>query len=510
MQQPTLFAAPDARGRGGAGGRCFRRAGPPGPRTKGVHPEGMGPERFFIMMTVTTDVEEQTKPLVGSDCDYLWAAIDRVQAVIEFDLEGRVLRANQNFLATSGYEQEEVVGRHHRMFCDPDYVKTPEYRTFWSKLGRGEFDTGVYKRLRKGGSEFWIQASYNPVFDADGRVVKVVKFATDITAEKVRDAESASKLAAIDRSQATIEFDLEGRVLTANDNFLELLGYTVNEIRGQHHKLFCEPSYVASKEYCSFWSGLARGQYVTGRFLRMGKFGQRIWIQATYNPILNAEGKPYKVVKFAVDVTEQVEREQSIMAKAVTMSETVAELLRTIESIAAGTRDSNQLANRTKTEAERGSTALQEVVQSMGAIQTSSTEISETLKVIGEIANQTNLLAFNAAIEAARAGPQGVGFSVVAEEVRRLAEKSAQATRDITRLVSDSVQRVQSGSDVAKRAFEAFHLISDGVARTNESIAAIDAATGEQSRSAHKVETLIRELVPSPEPSGVSRSSATG
>lgn len=395
------------------------------------------------------------------------------------------------------------------MFCDPDYVKTQEYRSFWSKLGRGEFDSGVYKRLQKNGSEFWIQASYNPIFDADGRVAKVVKFATDITAEKVRDAEYASKLAAIDRSQATIEFDLEGRVLTANDNFLELLGYTVNEIR-QHHKLFCEPAYVASKEYCSFWAGLARGQYVTGRFLRLGKFGQRVWIQATYSPILNAERKPYKVAKFAVDVTEQVEREQSITAKAVTMSETVAELLRTIEAIAAGTRESNQLANRTKTEAERGSTALQEVVQSMGAIQKSSTEIGDTLKVIGEIANQTNLLAFNAAIEAARAGPQGVGFSVVAEEVRRLAEKSAQVTRDITRLVNDSVQRVQSGSDVAKRAFEAFHLISDGVAKTNESIAAIDSATGEQSRSAHKVETLIRELVPSPELSGLSRSPVRG
>lgn len=429
-----------------------------------------------------------------SDCDFVWAAIERVQAVIEFDLEGRILRANQNFLAVSGYEEAEIVGKHHRIFCDPEHARSPEYRTFWYKLSRGDFDTGVYKRRHKSGTEFWIQASYNPVFDAGGRVIKVVKFATDITAAKVRDAEYASKVAAIDRSQAVIEFDLEGRVISANDNFLELLGYTLGEIKGQHHRLFCEPEHVISKDYCAFWANLGRGQFVSGRFLRIGKFGQCIWIQATYNPVLNADGRPYKVVKFAVDVTEQVEREQGIVDKAAAMNEVVSELVRAIDAIASSTKESNRLANQTKSEAERGDSALKEVVQSIAAIQKSSMEIAETVKVIGEIANQTNLLAFNAAIEAARAGTHGVGFSVVAEEVRRLAEKSAQSTREITRLIGDSVGRVQTGSEVAGRAFDAFHLISDGVARTNQSIAAIDQATGEQSRSARRVVELIRGL----------------
>ena len=421
-------------------------------------------------------------------------AIDRVQAVIEFDVTGRILRVNENFLAVAGYTSAEVVGQHHRIFCDPSYAQSQAYKEFWHRLSRGEFDSGVYKRVGKGGREFFLQASYNPVFDADGKVIGVIKFATDVTLVKTKHAELVAKVQAIERAQAVIEFDLEGRVLNANENFLGLLGYTLREIKGEHHKMFCDKEYVQTQEYCTFWAQLSRGEYHTGRFLRLGKFQQRIWIQATYNPLLDAEGKVRGVVKFATNVTDQVKREEDVIAKAEAMDVTVAEMLEAIKAIAESAKASNSLANQTQSEANKGNAAATEVMQSMGKIQKAAADIGETVKVIGDIANQTNLLAFNAAIEAARAGAHGQGFSVVAEEVRRLAEKSAQATREIDRLIRDSMGEIQSGSEISKRAVAAFSSITTGVLKTNKSIADIDAATEEQVRSVQQVSELIKQL----------------
>jgi methyl-accepting chemotaxis protein len=232
-------------------------------------------------------------------------AIDKSQAVIEFNMDGTILTANENFLNVVGYSLGEIEGRHHRMFCEPAYANSPEYKAFWEKLNRGEFDAGEYRRFGKGGQEAWIQATYNPIAGSNGNPYKVVKFATDVTAQKLKNAEFEGKMEAIGKSQAVIEFNMDGTIITANENFLNVVGYSLDEIEGQHHRMFCEPAYASSPEYKAFWEKLNRGEFESGEFKRLGKGDQEAWIQATYNPIGDSTGKPFKVVKFATDVTAQ-------------------------------------------------------------------------------------------------------------------------------------------------------------------------------------------------------------
>ena len=236
------------------------------------------------------------------------AAIDRSQATITFSLDGTIEHANENFLKTVGYSLAEIKGQHHSMFVEPAYRQSAEYRLFWDKLGRGEYDAGQYKRIGKGGKEIWIQASYNPLLDQSGKAYKVVKYATDITEQVMRNADFNGQLAAIKKAQAVIEFTLDGKIIDANDNFLNTLGYTLDEIKGQHHSMFVEPAYRQSAEYRLFWEKLGRGEYDAGQYKRIGKGGKEIWIQASYNPIMGPDGKPFKVVKYATDITEQMIR----------------------------------------------------------------------------------------------------------------------------------------------------------------------------------------------------------
>jgi methyl-accepting chemotaxis protein len=246
--------------------------------------------------------------MTPSDLTAVYQALDRVQALIEFDLEGIVVAANENFLKIFGYELEEVVGKHHRMFCEPDYADSDEYAEFWKKLGAGEFNCAEFKRFGKGGKEIWLQASYNPVFDENGLPIRIVKFATDVTAAKLQIAEYEGMIRAIERAQAVIEFDLDGTIITANDNFLRIFGYTLDEIRGRHHRMFCDPGYAESPEYARFWQRLGRGEYEADEFRRIDKNGAEVWLQASYNPILDMEGRPMKVVKFASDITIEVQK----------------------------------------------------------------------------------------------------------------------------------------------------------------------------------------------------------
>ncbi|MES1953617.1 methyl-accepting chemotaxis protein [Salinisphaera hydrothermalis EPR70] len=451
--------------------------------------------RVRKVVKFATDITEDK--LRNAEFESKLDAIDRSQAMAEFDLDGIVLTANDHFLATMGYPLDQIVGRHHRMFCDPDYARSDAYGEFWARLKSGEFMLGEYRRLARDGSEVWIQASYNPVLDAAGQPYKVVKFATDVTESRARNIEFQGKVNAIERSQAVVEFDLSGSFLAANDNFLSLMGYRRDELLGQHHRVLCDPAFVTSAAYRDFWNALARGKFFIDRFMRIGRHGQKVWIQGSYNPVLDADGNPYKVVKFATDITAEVEREAHIAEQANAMAAAIRQLDGSIRSVVDNTRDAKGQAQTTRGEAESGTRAIGDSTDAMQAIRKSSEDIAEIVGVIGEIASQTNLLAFNAAIEAARAGEHGLGFSVVADEVRKLAEKSADATRQINRLIAESQRRIDSGAQVADKAREAFGRISEGVVSTTRAVEDIASATESQLDTAQHVVGLISALTDS-------------
>lgn len=251
------------------------------------------------------------------------AAIDRSMAVVEFALDGTILTANPKFLQCVGYTLAQVEGKHHRMFVEPGYAQGKEYAEFWAALNRGDFLANEYKRIGNGGRLVWLQATYNPIFDAQGKAVKVVKYATDVTEQTRKSADLAGQVSAIEKSSAVIHFDMEGNVLFANRLFLDAIGFREHEIVGHHHRMFVDEAYARTEEYTEFWRALNRGEFLAGRYKRVGQGGREVWLQATYNPIFDADGTPVKVIKYASDVSDQVAGQQRLQLNANIMLDVV-------------------------------------------------------------------------------------------------------------------------------------------------------------------------------------------
>ena len=307
--------------------------------------------------------------LMRNDAAATLAALGRAQAVIEFKPDGTILAANANFLKAMGYTLGEIKGRHHSMFVEPAYKDSAEYREFWAKLNRGEAQVAQFKRLGKGGKEIWLEASYNPVLDRRGRPYKIVKYATDISKQKAEYAHLRGEVEAIDRSQAVIEFELDGTIITANENFLKTMGYRLDEIKGKHHSLFVEPAYRESAEYRQFWERLRRGEYQAAQFKRTGKGGKEIWLEASYNPIMDLNGRPWKVVKFATDLTPRKQQnaalanefENGVKAMVQSVASSAENMQTTATTLAASAEQTNQQASTVSAASEELAASVTEI-----------------------------------------------------------------------------------------------------------------------------------------------------
>jgi methyl-accepting chemotaxis protein len=398
------------------------------------------------------------------------SAMGRSQAVVEFNLDGTIITANENFLNAMDYSLAEIAGRHHRMFVEPAERDSSAYREFWARLNQGMFDAGEYKRIGKGGKEVWILASYNPILDESGKPFKVVKFAADVTQQKLKNADLEGQITAIGKSQAVIEFNMDGTIIRANNNFLGTLGYALGEIEGKHHSMFVEPAEREGAAYQQFWAALNRGEYQTGEFKRVGKGGKEVWIQASYNPILDLNGRPFKVVKYATDITRQAEtRMRAERARSL------------IESVAAGSEEMNasirEISATMVKSRQRASDAVQQVDSADVQAQrlTSAAQSMEGItELISNITGQINLLALNATIESARAGEAGRGFAVVASEVKGLASQAKHATDKIS-------AEIASLSEISKDVVTALNAIKSAIEHVNDFVTNTAAAVEEQS-----------------------------
>jgi methyl-accepting chemotaxis protein len=495
------------------------------------------------------------------------ALMDNALGIIEFDPQGHILNASPPFCRLMKYELSEIVGKHHRIFVQPAEANSEAYQRFWESLRSGKVDSKEYVRIAKGGELVWIRASYNPVVGRDGTVSRVVKVAFDITAERRRTAEAEAKIDALSRVQAVIEFTPDGEIITANENFLAVMGYRLDEIRGRHHRMFVDQSYAGSEDYREFWNKLKSGAHVAAEFKRLGKNGREVWIQASYNPLRDPFGQVTKIVKFASDITDRVSaverigsglkelaannltyrveaelsptfdslrrdfngsvgtlaesirtivetggavqaRSEEIAAaseelsrrteqQAATLEETAAALARITDQVsqaADGTVNAQKIAASADAGAKASATVLRDTVEAMQRIASSADEIANIIGVIDEIAFQTNLLALNAGVEAARAGEAGRGFAVVASEVRALAQRSAEAAKDIKTLIATSGTQVESGVKLVGETGRSLERILNEVEQIAGIVTDIASGARDQAMSLKEVNIAVTQL----------------
>ena len=498
-------------------------------------------------------------------------ALHRVLGVVEFAPDGTILEANDNFLQIMGYKLDEIKGKHHRIFTDTATQQSHEYRQFWEKLNKGEFVAAEFKRIRSDKNAIYIQASYNPIFDSTGKIYKIVKFATDVTQRRIKNAKYEAQLKALNLSQATIEFTPDGMILDANDNFLQIMGYKLDEFKGKHHSMFVSAEHKNSPAYKNFWEVLRSGTFHSGEFDRYKKNGELIVISATYNPVFDDDGKLQSVIKIASDITKIKNENIQATNETVTVLEAIKngnltismqgqynnhfnqvqlslnntvqslrELIHQVQSLAASTSSTSKdiassvedLATRTEAQAgsleeaaatmeqlastvrenfehtlhakesaensqstaKKGSDVVAKAIEAMGKIETSSSKIFEIIGLIDEIAFQTNLLALNASVEAARDGEAGRGFAVVADEVRNLAQRSADASKQIKVLIQESGTHVKEGSTFVSNMEHSLMEIVASSEEVAKTISEIAAATKEQSIGIDQINAVISQI----------------
>ncbi|HDZ5195329.1 TPA: energy taxis response protein CetZ [Campylobacter jejuni] len=383
-----------------------------------------------------TEIIEQLEKKCNGLGDIL-RSIGNTMAVIEFTTDGVILEANQNFLTTMKYSLSEIKGKHHSMFCLPEVVNSSAYSDFWKDLRDGKARSGLFRRIAKGGIDVYLEANYLPISDNNGYVYKIIKFANDITQRHYEMLDLRNTIAAANRSMAIIEFKPDGTIITANENFLRTMDFNIDEIKGKHHSMFCDSNYRHSKDYVQFWEDLREGKFQSGKYIRYGRNNKKVYLEASYNPVKNDDGKIYKVIKFATDISELAEKNDNL------------------------TQDGDRVIENTVSNVQNIADMMSQSSNLVSSLNQQSDEIKSIIQTISDIADQTNLLALNAAIEAARAGEHGRGFAVVADEVRSLAERTGHSVNEITTTInsirnvtSQVVESIKSGLEDVNQSVE--------------------------------------------------------
>lgn len=417
---------------------------------------------------------------LGTRSSRTLAALRHSTPCIEFNVSGKILDVNDLFLNATGYTRKEVLGKHHSMFLPSGAVHSAHYEAFWRDLALGRPQSGVFHRIGKQGNDIWIEAVYTPVMNPLGNVSRIIKFASDTTERKQKESINESLLAATERSFATISFALDGTILEANDNFLATLGYQRDEIIGHHHSIFVDPDESNSPEYELFWQELRAGHFQRGQFKRIHRSGSEVWIEASYNPVIDPSGHITKIVKYAIDVSETTRRRIQAESISVAISASSSQFTQTINEI-------NVNVNRTASLSSEARSLTEEARNAVSNLEKSSKVIGNVTNVIKDLAEQTNLLALNANLEAARAGREGRGFSVVANSVKALANQTSLATKDI----ESTVNEIQGYINLVVGSTDE---ISTSIEEVNCRMNVIAAAVEEQSVTMQSICNTVTEL----------------